>query len=277
MRSTTSWGWGLASGVALAALASSCRSADESPLSPLATVLAATAAAGDVPADSVKEERSGFLFPKTLRLDDSTEGAFFPWHGCDELPPGLTLHSPPPRGVSGQVLAVGIRTMYVFFTTYAIALYADPKDVRSALSSFKVGHATPHPSLAPSLVRWLIIEWRVRACMVGQEHSAEDLKKNQAVYDALRDGPFTKTIRLIPTGDTSGSHLRNGLVSAVAARMQDNKEEALKEFGNFFPAQLKKGMLIDFTWKKGGSLSGTHTTSQPLLLLLLLLLIFSCE
>ncbi|ELR20440.1 uncharacterized protein ACA1_195220 [Acanthamoeba castellanii str. Neff] len=197
VRSTTSWGWGLASGVALAALASSCRSADESPLSPLATVLAATAAAGDVPADSVKEERSGFLFPKTLRLDDSTEG---------------------------QVLAVGIRTMYVFFTTYAIALYADPKDVRSALSSFK-------------------------------EHSAEDLKKNQAVYDALRDGPFTKTIRLIPTGDTSGSHLRNGLVSAVAARMQDNKEEALKEFGNFFPAQLKKGMLIDFTWKKGGSLS----------------------
>ncbi len=77
MRGTTSWGWGLASGVALAALASSCRSADESPLSPLATVLAATAPAGDVPADSVKEERSGFLFPKTLRLDDSTEGAFF--------------------------------------------------------------------------------------------------------------------------------------------------------------------------------------------------------
>src|SRR3546814_15985921 len=54
---------------------------------------------------------------------------------------------------------------------------------------------------------------------------------------------FTKTIRLVPTGDTAGSHLRNGLVSAVAARME-NKEEALKEFGNFFPAQLKKGMLI---------------------------------
>jgi hypothetical protein len=47
------------------------------------------------------------------------------------------------------VLAVGIRTMYVFFTTYAIALYADPKDVRSALSSFKVGHAAPLPSFAP--------------------------------------------------------------------------------------------------------------------------------
>lgn len=110
----------------------------------------------------------------------------------------------------------------------------------------------------------------MRACVVGQEHSAEDLKKNQAVYDALRDGPFTKTIRLIPTGDTSGSHLRNGLVSAVAARMTENKEAALKEFGNFFPAQLKKGMLIDFTWKKGGSLSGTHTASQPLLLPFLL-------
>jgi len=147
VRGTTSWGWGLASGVALAALASSCRSADESPLAPLATVLAATAAAGDVPADSVKEERSGFLFPKTLRLDDSTEGAFFPWLGCDVR---RHLASPfTPRGVSGQVLAVGIRTMYVFFTTYAIALYADPKDVRSALSSFKVGHAAPLPSFGP--------------------------------------------------------------------------------------------------------------------------------
>jgi hypothetical protein len=91
---------------------------------------------------------------------------------------------------------------------------------------------------------------------VQQDSPPEDLKKNQAVYDALRDGEFTKTIRLVPTSDTSGSHLRNGLVSAVAARME-NKEEALKEFGNFFPAQLKKGMLIDFTWRKGGSLSGT--------------------
>ncbi len=61
----------------------------------------------------------------------------------------LTSPFTPPCGVSGQVLAVGIRTMYVFFTTYAIALYADPKDVRSALSSFKVGHAAPLPSFGP--------------------------------------------------------------------------------------------------------------------------------
>lgn len=82
------------------------------------------------------------------------------------------------------------------------------------------------------------------------------MQRNQSLYDALQNGAFTKTIRLIPTSDTSGSHLRNGLVAAVAARMKENKEEALQQFCNFFPTQLKKGTPIDFTWQKGGDLVG---------------------
>jgi hypothetical protein len=42
----------------------------------------------------------------------------------------------------------------VFFTTYAIALYADPKDVRSALSSFKV---SMHPAPSCTSPRMLFV------------------------------------------------------------------------------------------------------------------------
>lgn len=110
--------------------------------------------------------------------------------------------------------------MYVFFTTYAIGLYVDPKDLRAALSSFK--------GTGPV--------------------------EGQAVFNALQEAALTKRIRLIPTNDTSGSHLRNGLVTAIASRMSDYKAEALQAFADFFPTQLMKGTPIDFTSDKEGKL-----------------------
>jgi len=37
---------------------------------------------------------------------------------------------------------------------------------------------------------------------------------------------------------------------------KEQEEDVLKQFSNLFPEQLKKGMLLDFTWRKEGELVG---------------------